>query len=150
LRHNHDEDYSDIDHDHDLSYSPIDHDHEGVYAEVGHTHSGYLTSVPVADDDVIGGFKTGFGDTETKHGVKIENEYAYVEFNGGQGSSVEVNPIVTYGTKIAEITVDGDKKDLYSPSGSGSTMATPVGTIIAWTGLSSDEKIPEGYLICNG
>lgn len=32
------------------------------------------------------------------------------------GSSVEVTPVVTEGTKIATITVDGDDNDLYAPN----------------------------------
>lgn len=36
-----------------------------------------------------------------------------------KATAVSVNPILTSGTKIAEITVDGDKKNLYAPSGGG-------------------------------
>ena len=35
----------------------------------------------------------------------------------GTGSIVVVNPILTSGTKVAEITVNGSKKTLYAPTG---------------------------------
>lgn len=38
---------------------------------------------------------------------------------GGGGSSVTVTPIVTEGTNIADITVDGTTSHLYAPSGGG-------------------------------
>lgn len=38
---------------------------------------------------------------------------------GGGGSSVTVTPIVTTGTNIADITVDGTTSHLYAPSGGG-------------------------------
>lgn len=37
----------------------------------------------------------------------------------GGGSEVEVTPILTKGTKIAEILVDGETKELFAPSGGG-------------------------------
>lgn len=39
---------------------------------------------------------------------------------GGGGSTVSVNPILTTGTKTAEITVDGRTYTLYAPAGGGS------------------------------
>lgn len=39
---------------------------------------------------------------------------------GSGGSSVEWNQLQTIGTKIAEVTIDGNKKDVYAPTGSGS------------------------------
>lgn len=39
--------------------------------------------------------------------------------DGADGSQVSVNPIVATGTKIAEITIDGTKYNLYSPNGGG-------------------------------
>lgn len=42
---------------------------------------------------------------------------------GGGGSTVVVTPIVTSGTKIATITVDGYDEDLYAPSGGGGGTA---------------------------
>lgn len=44
---------------------------------------------------------------------------------GGTGSVVVVNPILTSGTKIAEISVNGSKKNLYAPNG-GSGEVTDV------------------------
>lgn len=48
----------------------------------------------------------------------------YSEGGEGGGSTVEVTPILTTGTKIATITVDGEDTDLYAPNGGGHT--TPI------------------------
>jgi hypothetical protein len=40
--------------------------------------------------------------------------------NFGEKTQVSVNPILTSGTQIATITVDGTSKTLYAPTGSGS------------------------------
>lgn len=40
-----------------------------------------------------------------------------------QGNVVEVTPLLNKGTKIAEITVDGEKKDIYAPNGGGGGSA---------------------------
>lgn len=41
------------------------------------------------------------------------------KIEGGGGSTVEVDQIVSTGTKIATITVDSDATDIYAPEGSG-------------------------------
>ena len=43
---------------------------------------------------------------------------------GGGGSSVIVNPLLTQGTPIAEITVDGITQTLYAPGGGGALTST--------------------------
>ena len=58
---------------------------------------------------------------------------------GGGGSTVVVTPIVTTGTKIATITVDGTDSDLYAPEG-GSGTVTDVqvnGTSIVTSGVAN-------------
>lgn len=57
-----------------------------------------------------------------EHTDAIENIEQYLFDNpigGGGGSTVSVNPIVTTGTHIADITVDGNKSELYAPNGGG-------------------------------
>ena len=49
---------------------------------------------------------------------------------GGSGSTVSVDQIQTTGNKIASVTVDGDKTDLYSPKATVSQTVT-AGTKIA-------------------
>ena len=48
--------------------------------------------------------------------------------DNGSGSQVEVTPIQTTGTKIAEIDVNGDVSELYAPQGGTSVEANPTGT----------------------
>lgn len=48
------------------------------------------------------------------------------EGGGGGGSNVVVTPILTSGTKIATITVDGTGSDLYAPNGGGGGTVTDV------------------------
>lgn len=58
---------------------------------------------------------------------------------GGGGSNVVVTPIVTTGTKIATITVDGTGSDLYAPNG-GSGTVTDVqvnGTSVVSSGVAN-------------
>ena len=47
------------------------------------------------------------------------NSYYMKKIEGGGGSTVEVDQIVSTGTKIATITVDSDATDIYAPEGSG-------------------------------
>ena len=70
---------------------------------------------------------------------------------GGGGSTVTVTPIVTTGTKIATIGVDGTNNDLYAPNGGGSTVSVTqvvsTGTKIATItvdGTGTDLYAPNG------
>lgn len=52
---------------------------------------------------------------------------------GGGGSTVEVTQVLTSGTKIATIKVDGDDTDLYAPAGSAShTYSTTEQVVGKW------------------
>jgi hypothetical protein len=62
------------------------------------------------------------------------------EGGGGGGSNVVVTPIVTTGTKIATITVDGQGNDLYAPNGGGGGTVTDVqvnGTSVVSDGVAN-------------
>ena len=48
-----------------------------------------------------------------------------IEVGGGSGSTVQVEQVLTAGTKIATITVDGDSTDLFAPQGGGGGGVTP-------------------------
>lgn len=51
-----------------------------------------LTEVPVATDDVVGGFKTGYASTETKKGVQVsEDGQAFVEIPAAMSYGVKEN-----------------------------------------------------------
>lgn len=71
---------------------------------------------------------------------------------GGGGSTVVIEPVLTSGTKIADVSVDGVKKDLYAPTPTPATAVTvtPVvteGTKIASIGVngqSTDIYAPKG------
>lgn len=75
-------------------------------------------------DDVVDEHELiGIKGTLAQHTAKIVELDGRVEYleehgggGGGTGSVVTVNPILTSGTKVAEITVNGSKKDIYSPS----------------------------------
>ena len=68
--------------------------------------------------------------------------------DGADGSQVSVNPIVATGTKIAEITIDGTKYDLYSPSGGGgggsSELEDDLKTSVAVGGIKSGTTYEAG------
>ena len=53
--------------------------------------------------------------------LKGDGTWATVEV----GSSVSVNPIVTTGTKIAEVTIDGNTESLYAPVSGSSVIPNP-------------------------
>ena len=56
---------------------------------------------------------------------------------GGGGSNVEWNQIQTDGDKIAEVTIDGTKTDVYAPTGGG-------GSNVEWNQIQTDgDKIAE-------
>ena len=56
--------------------------------------------------------------------------------SGGGGSTVEVTPLVSTGTKIATITVDGTASDLYAPTSGGGS-----GSTVNW-GTGNDYYVP--------
>lgn len=66
---------------------------------------------------------------------------------GGGGSTVVIEPVLTSGTKIADVSVDGVEKDLYAPTPTPPTPATEVtvtqvvteGTKIATIGVDGVE-----------
>lgn len=59
-------------------------------------------------------------------GKLMKNGVNYSGFGSPGGSTVEVVPIQTTGTKIATITVDGVDEDIYAPSGGGGGSAQKV------------------------
>ena len=65
------------------------------------------TSYPKAAGYFIGYFRCNNKEDETIQGGG----------SGSGGSSVEWNQIQTSGTKIAEVTIDGTKKDVFAPTG---------------------------------
>lgn len=68
---------------------------------------------------------------------KIDAKMKEIEdAGGGGGSSVSWNQIQTSGTKIAEVTIDGTKKDVYAPTG-GSSGGGSCGEV-----LYHQERIP--------
>lgn len=62
------------------------------------------------------------------------NPYYMKKIEGGGGSTVEVDQIVSTGTKIATITVDSDATDIYAPEGSG-------GSVIDNIQLTDDDQV---------
>lgn len=71
---------------------------------------------------------------DTKIIKNIVNAINYLLDNSG-GSEVEVTQILSSGTKIAEISVDGDSTDLYAPESGSEVSVTQI--------LSSGTKIAE-------
>ena len=53
--------------------------------------------------------------SDTLSTIGIDGVVYEIEGGGGGGSDVAVDPIITSGTKIADITVDGDTSSLYAP-----------------------------------
>ena len=61
---------------------------------------------------------------------------------GGGGSEVVITPVLTSGTKIADVTVDGEDKDLFAPTPTPPTPATEVSvtqTLASGTKIASIE-----------
>ena len=85
------------------------------------------------NDVVINGVETPTSDNDAAN-------KAYVDAHaGGTGSIVSVNTIQTTGTKIAEITVDGSRKDIYAPTPASSGSDFP----------ATSEKDFAGYYAAN-
>lgn len=60
---------------------------------------------------------------EPGEGIKIENGVISCTVTGGtSGSTVQWEQLVTAGTKIAEVTVDGTTQDVYAPEGGAGTQ----------------------------
>lgn len=80
----------------------------------------------VADATMYNGCMAYCSETEKTYQWKSTNTVdetlgKWREFQSGGGSTVEVNPTLSSGTKIAEISIDGNTENLYAPSGSGGT-----------------------------
>ena len=56
--------------------------------------------------------------------AKAFTKYSLWKGGGGGGSSVSWNQIQTSGNKIAEVTIDGTKTDVYAPTGGSSGSYT--------------------------
>ena len=70
-----------------------------------------------------------------KDGTLVNIEDA-MSGGGGGGSTVEITPVLTEGTKIADFEIDGEEGSLYAPSGGGS------GSITFRAGRTSQFNIP--------
>lgn len=77
-------------------------------------------------EDAGGGGASTWAEVENKpfetvgSGLNVDESGALNVTGGGSGgSSVEWNQIQTSGAKIAEITIDGNKTDVYAPNSSG-------------------------------
>lgn len=74
-------------------------------------------------EDAGGGGASTWGEVAEKpfetvgSGLSVDENGALNVTGGGSGSSVEWNQIQTSGAKIAEVTIDGTKKDVYAPTG---------------------------------
>ena len=75
-------------------------------------------------EDAGGGGASTWAEVENKpfetvgSGLSVDESGALNATGGGSGgSSVEWNQIQTSGTKIAEVTIDGKKTDVYAPTG---------------------------------
>lgn len=86
----------------------------------------YFDEYESTADTLYLSYETGSGSTpitsvnfKTINGKSILGEGNITVGGESSGSSVQVNPILTYGTQIATITVDGSQYDLYAPSDSG-------------------------------
>lgn len=58
---------------------------------------------------------------------------------GGGGSEVVINPVLTSGTKIADVTVDGEEKDLFAPPPTPATEVSVTQTLASGTKIGSIE-----------
>lgn len=75
-------------------------------------------------------------------GKLMKNGVNYSGFGSPGGSTVEVTPIQTTGTKIATIEVDGVESDLYAPSGGG-------GGTVHWSTPGAEQSGAYPRLISN-
>lgn len=71
------------------------------------------------------------------------SEYTFEVTNGADGSSVSVTRVLSSGTKIATLTIDGVSTDLFSPSGGSADIVT------SWESTLSDTKVPSEKLTKN-
>ena len=86
---------------------------------------------------------SGLVDTYT---ITLEDgsEYTFDVTNGSDGSSVSVTQVLSSGTKLATITIDGTSTDLYCNSGGGSADI-----VTSWESTLSDTKVPSEKLTKN-
>lgn len=70
--------------------------------------SGY--TLPIATETRLGGVKIGSG-------LTIDHSTGVLSASGGTGSQISVTQVVTAGTKIATVSVDGVGTDLFAPEG---------------------------------
>ncbi len=62
-----------------------------------------------------------------------------------QGTVTKVTPIITTGTKIAEIEVDGDKKEIYAPAGGGGgSLSDDLDAAITVGGINAGKHYDDG------
>lgn len=72
--------------------------------------SGGTYTLPIATETRLGGVKVGSG-------LTIDHSTGVLSASGGTGSQVSVTQVVTAGTKIATVSVDGADTDLFAPEG---------------------------------
>lgn len=79
-----------------------------------------------------------------EHTDAIENIEQYLEDNpiGGGGTDVQWDQIQESGTKIAEITIDGESQDIFAPSGGGSSSDDLSGTKAEFEAIK--DSLPDG------
>lgn len=77
-----------------------------------------LNKIEDAIESATNTAESAASDLATLSGEVAQNTQDIADLQS-KATAVSVNPILTSGTKIAEITVDGDKKNLYAPSGGG-------------------------------
>ena len=74
--------------------------------------------------------------------AKAFTKYSLWQGGGGGGSSVSWNQIQTSGNKIAEVTIDGTKTDVYAPTGGSSGGGSYTETVLY------DYREDNGGVIC--
>ena len=92
-------------------------------------------TLPIASAETLGGIKVG-------ENLSITEDGTLNVTGGGDGSSVSWNQIQTSGNKIAEVTIDGTKTDVYTPTGGSSGGGSYTETVLY------DYREDNGGVIC--
>ena len=103
---------------------------DGVLSSVGG-----ISEIPIATTETLGGIKVGDNLSITEDGV----------LSASGGSTVEWNQIQTSGSKIAEVTIDGTKKDVYAPTGGGGNNVYSTDETIIGTWQKADGTVVDLY-----